>query len=52
MAPLDLSLNSSTAIVDVCFSNDCIKTASSILQSIDMNINPCSDFYQYTCNRF
>ncbi|KAI7879828.1 uncharacterized protein EV154DRAFT_450821 [Mucor mucedo] len=52
MAPLALSINSSTAIVDVCFSNDCIKTASSILQSIDMNIDPCSDFYQYTCGNW
>ncbi|CAO3646514.1 unnamed protein product [Mucor hiemalis] len=52
MAPaVNLSLNP-TIIHDTCFSKSCIETASSILNSIDMNVDPCSDFYQYTCGNW
>lgn len=33
-----------------CSTPECAKTAQSILDDIDLNIDPCSDFYQYTCN--
>lgn len=51
MAPLVTSLNTTAAINDICFTDSCIKTASSLLHSIDMNVDPCSDFYQYTCKK-
>jgi hypothetical protein len=33
-----------------CSTSECVKTAQSILDDIDLNVDPCSDFYQYTCN--
>jgi hypothetical protein len=32
-----------------CSTPECLKAAQSILDDIDLNIDPCSDFYQYTC---
>lgn len=34
----------------VCSTPECVKTAQDILADIDLNVDPCSDFYQYTCN--
>lgn len=34
----------------VCSTPECVKTAQDILAAIDLNVDPCSDFYQYTCN--
>ncbi|RCH85801.1 hypothetical protein CU098_002675, partial [Rhizopus stolonifer] len=33
----------------VCSTPECAKTAQSILSFVDFNVDPCSDFYQYTC---
>jgi hypothetical protein len=33
----------------VCDSQVCQTTAASILNDMDLNVDPCSDFYQYTC---
>ncbi|KAI8373907.1 hypothetical protein BD560DRAFT_393943 [Blakeslea trispora] len=41
-----LVLNSTDGI---CITKSCVETAASLLQSIDMNVDPCSDFYKYTC---
>lgn len=54
MAPLlDLGVfnapNAASSTQDICFSSTCIETAANLLKSMDMNIDPCSDFYQYTC---
>lgn len=46
---LRISSSGSTVNNEICFTSACIETASSILQSIDMNIDPCSDFYKYAC---
>ncbi|KAI8369908.1 hypothetical protein EDC96DRAFT_588764 [Choanephora cucurbitarum] len=34
---------------EICITKSCIEIAASLLQSIDMNVDPCSDFYKYTC---
>ncbi|KAG0749219.1 hypothetical protein G6F62_000566 [Rhizopus arrhizus] len=33
----------------VCDSQVCQTAAASILNDLDLNVDPCSDFYQYTC---
>lgn len=32
-----------------CSTPECIKAAQSILSDVNLNVDPCSDFYQYTC---
>lgn len=32
-----------------CETQVCKDTASAILHDLDLNVDPCSDFYQYTC---
>jgi hypothetical protein len=34
---------------NICQTAECIETAKSLLNFIDFNVDPCSDFYQYTC---
>ncbi|KAI8889922.1 zincin [Backusella circina FSU 941] len=34
---------------NVCQTVECRETAKSILAYVDFNVDPCSDFYQYTC---
>lgn len=34
----------------ICSTPECLKAAQDILADIDLNADPCSDFYQYTCN--
>ncbi|CAO3703649.1 unnamed protein product [Rhizopus stolonifer] len=36
----------------VCLTPECVLTASQILQDIDMTLDPCDDFYQYTCSQW
>lgn len=42
-------LSTTTNNTNVCSTSECIKTANSISADIDLNVDPCSDFYQYTC---
>ncbi|XP_024943266.1 neprilysin-2 isoform X2 [Cephus cinctus] len=37
---------------DVCFTAGCVHTASKILESMDPNVEPCDDFYQFACGGF
>ncbi|KAI8972993.1 hypothetical protein BDB01DRAFT_808282 [Pilobolus umbonatus] len=37
---------------EFCLTPTCVATASSILNSLNMNIDPCSDFYKYTCDHW
>ncbi|KAI8972991.1 hypothetical protein BDB01DRAFT_808279 [Pilobolus umbonatus] len=46
MADFSVSLGQS----DVCTTPVCKATAKSILEDINFNIDPCSDFYQFTCS--
>uniref|UniRef100_A0A224X7X4 Putative m13 family peptidase n=1 Tax=Panstrongylus lignarius TaxID=156445 RepID=A0A224X7X4_9HEMI len=41
-----------TAEEDICFSEECIHTASYLLESMDLSAEPCDDFYQFACGKF
>ncbi|KAL9547795.1 hypothetical protein MBANPS3_005998 [Mucor bainieri] len=43
------SLSNSTSNATVCSTPECTTLANSILATLDFNVDPCSDFYQYTC---
>lgn len=50
--PGGLSTNSAQLMAratSVCTSHACQTAATSILNDLNVNIDPCSDFYQYTC---
>ncbi|XP_044254870.1 endothelin-converting enzyme homolog isoform X2 [Tribolium madens] len=38
--------------LNICTSEECLKSAANLKLSIDSTTNPCDDFYQYTCGRW
>jgi hypothetical protein len=38
--------------VEVCMTASCVEAAAFILQNIDPDIDPCNDFYNFTCGRW
>lgn len=36
----------------VCLTPGCVKAAAEILKNIDSQVNPCDDFYKYTCGKW
>ncbi|KAI8142101.1 hypothetical protein BJV82DRAFT_159846 [Fennellomyces sp. T-0311] len=36
----------------VCVSAECVLTAAEILKDIDTTVDPCDDFFAYTCNNW
>lgn len=36
----------------VCLEKHCVHAASEILKSIDESVDPCDDFYAYSCNQW
>lgn len=36
----------------LCLSTDCIRAASEMLSSLDQQVDPCTDFYEYACGEW
>ncbi|KAL7334729.1 hypothetical protein PS15p_200316 [Mucor circinelloides] len=43
------SLTNNTTNSTTCSTPECTTLANAILGDLDLNVDPCSDFYQYTC---
>ena len=37
---------------DICLTQACVQTTLTILSKIDETVEPCDDFYQFTCGKF
>lgn len=46
------SIEVTKEVEDVCNTPACVKTATAILENMDESVNPCDDFYQFTCGNF
>ncbi|KAI9183462.1 hypothetical protein H9P43_004380 [Blastocladiella emersonii ATCC 22665] len=40
------------ADTEFCLSPECVRSASRLLDSMDLTVDPCTDFYQYTCGNW
>ncbi|KAI8369793.1 hypothetical protein EDC96DRAFT_573718 [Choanephora cucurbitarum] len=49
MSHLGLSARAPVLSNNVCNTTACIATSEYILSRVDLTVDPCSDFYQYTC---
>ncbi|CAF1287451.1 unnamed protein product [Rotaria sordida] len=47
-----ISLLSAKDTCDLCLTPDCIKAASSLYESVDETIDPCENFYEFTCGKW
>ncbi|KAK5643359.1 hypothetical protein RI129_007204 [Pyrocoelia pectoralis] len=36
----------------ICVSEECIRSAANLKLSMDLSVNPCDDFYKFTCGRW
>ena len=37
---------------EICNTPECVVAAHSLIQNMDLNADPCEDFYQYACGNF
>lgn len=35
-----------------CKTNQCLRASANLLQSMDKSVDPCEDFYQFTCGNW
>ena len=41
-----------TSDTEICLTPSCVEAAAFILQNIDPDIDPCTDFYNFTCGKW
>ena len=44
--------NGSTAHPRICMSKECIETSYGLFKNLDLNTDPCEDFYQFSCGNY
>lgn len=37
---------------NICETEECIRSADNLIQSMDMSVKPCNDFYKFACGRW
>ncbi|XP_012536984.1 endothelin-converting enzyme homolog [Monomorium pharaonis] len=40
------------SMVKICDSEDCVRVAASLKESMNVSVDPCDDFYHYVCSRW
>jgi len=45
-------ISSSSSDNDICMSEECVRLSSQISRYMDMSVDPCEDFYSFTCKGF
>ncbi|XP_055627429.1 neprilysin-1-like [Toxorhynchites rutilus septentrionalis] len=46
---LDGNVNDAASNRNICLSEECVRTASSLLAAMDRTVDPCIDFFQFAC---
>ena len=36
----------------ICFTKECIESSYELLKNMDLNVDPCDDFYKFSCGRY
>lgn len=47
-----VTFNSYDVSVDLCLTSTCISLSDASMKKMNTNINPCDDFYEYSCGRW